>query len=280
MGDHTDTTEDADVSDTRAPAVFQLSEAGDMGDTVVALIAHKDQFLIGFTATETWVLSGDPHTGRLHRISDRVGIVGANAWCVNHDTIYFLSSHGLYSMQADGSGLKALSEDKVPEELTGITDTATTLTYNHADRGVYIHFTTGVNWFYDTERDAFWPFTDSSQSHVLIGPLRIGSALERGMIMTVHGVTAKDSGTVNWRFVPGDTAEEAAENGKTAITADLAGNDFSDYISPSYGGWAAGRSNAAWVRCRCIWACLWLRSSSDWAYESVILETQPFGRAR
>jgi hypothetical protein len=41
-------------------------------------------------------------------------------------------------VQADGSGLKPLSEDAIPEDLTGVTNSDCILTYNHADRGVYI----------------------------------------------------------------------------------------------------------------------------------------------
>jgi len=280
MGDHTDTTMSADVSDTMRPKLFQLSEAGETGDDVVALIPHKDSFLLGFTAGETWVQQGDPYEAPLRRVSDEVGIIGEDAWCVAHDTVYFLSSQGLYAVGANGSGLKALSEDKIPEDLTGVDDDDCTLTYNHSDRGVYIHLTSGVSWFYDTERDGFWPFdTDSTDSHLLIGPLRIAGPNQFGLIQTLHGIMAAASGTVVWRIVPGDTAEEACDNGKLAITAALAGNDFDEYHDAN-GAWDAGRSHTFWPRCRCAWCCVWLSSAATWAHESVILETVPFGRIK
>jgi hypothetical protein len=279
VGDHTDTDLSSDVSDTFRPALFQLSEAGEVGEDVVALITHKDSYLLGFTSGETWIQTGDPYTGTRRCVSREVGIVGADAWCVNHDTVYFLSSHGLYSIGADGSGLKALSEDKVPEDLTGVTDDSCTLTYQHSDRGVYIH-KTGMDWLYDTEREGFWPFdTSTSDSHVLIGPLRIGGPNQFGLIQTIHGVMASGSGTVVWRLVPGNTAEEAASNGKAAITASLAGSDYDEYYQGN-GAWEAGRSHTGWPRVRCAWCCVWLHASSDWAFESVVLETTPFGRIR
>jgi hypothetical protein len=279
QGDHTDTTLSSDVTDTLRPALFQLSESGEVGDDVVALIPHKDSHLLGFASGETWIQNGDPYTGFKRCVSRDVGIVGADAWCVNHDTVYFLSSHGLYSIGADGSGLKALSEDKVPEDLTGVTDSSCTLTYRHADRGVYIH-KSGTDWFYDTERDGFWPFdTSTTDSHVLVGPLRIGGPNQFGLIQTIHGITAASSGTVVWRIVPGDTAEEASANGKAAITAALAGSAFDEYYQ-SNGSWSAGRSPTGWPRVRCAWACIWLSASSDWAYESVVLEAAPWGRLR
>jgi hypothetical protein len=280
QGDSTDTTLSSDVSDTMRPALFQLAEADEIGEDVVALIPHKDKFLLGFTAGETWVLAGDPLTGTLRNISREVGIIGADAWCVNHDTIFFLSSHGLYSIGADGSGLKALSEDAVPEDLTGVSDAACTLTYNHADRGVFIHLTVDPDWFYDTAREGFWPFdTSSTDSHVLIGPLRIGGPNRFGLIQTIHGIMAASSATVTWAIVIGDSAEEAADNGKAAITADLAGSDFQEYVAAD-GSWDAGRSNAGWSRVRAAWAVIWLSSAGTWAYEGVNLESIPFGRHR
>lgn len=278
MGDHTDTTMSADVSDERRPTLFQFAEAGAQGGTVVTLVPHKDQYLLGFTANETWVQQGDPLTGTRRRVSDQVGITGASAWCVAHDTVYFLSARGLYSVGADGSGLKALSEDKLPEHLLGA---AGTLTYNHADRGVYIHLSSGVSWFYDTAREQFWPFdTSTTASHLLIGPLHIGGPTQHGLLQTIHGIVAANSGTVTWRVIGETTAEAACDSGKAAITADLASEDFDAYVDAS-GTWSAGRSYTSYPRVRTPWVVLWLSSTADWAYESVILEVVPqFGRIR
>ena len=279
MGDHTDTALSADVSDTLRPKLFQLSEAGEQGDDVVALIPHKDASLLGFTAGETWVQHGDPYEGPLRGVSREVGIIGADAWCVNHDTVYFLSSRGLYSVGADGSGLKAISEDKVPEDLTGVTDASCTLTYNHADRGCYIH-KTGMDWFYDTARDQFWPFdTGSTDSHVLIGPFRLGQVASFGRVLSLHGVIATGSDDVAWRLVTGDTAEAAAANGKAAIVAALAAGDYSSYVA-SEGTWSAGRAHAAYPKNRAVWCCLWLHSEGDWAYEAAILIAKVSGKWR
>jgi hypothetical protein len=236
----------------------------------VAVLPHKDAFLIGFTAGETWILAGDPATGMLRRVSDEVGIIGEDAWCVNHDTAYFLSSQGLYSVGADGSALKPLSEDRVPEDLTGVSDSTCTLTYNHADRGVYIH-KTGLDWFYDTAREGFWPFdTEETDSHVLLGPFQLGQVNRYGRVLNLHGNIAAGSGDVTWRLVTGDTAEEAAANGKAAIVAALAEESYSDYVAAE-GTWSAGRAHMSYPRIRAIWCCLWLSSSGDWAYEEAIL---------
>lgn len=277
MGDDTDTTLSADVSDTMRPALVQLAYGGVTGSDVVALVPHKDAYLMCFTSDETWVQQGDLYTGARSRVSDEVGIVGADAWCVAHDTIYFLSSRGLYSVGADGSGLKPLSEDMIPEDLTGITDETCTLTYNYADRGVYIHLDSSPDWFYDTAREQFWPFnTGTSASHVLIGPFQLGEVKRYGRVLNLHGNIAKDSDDVTWHIVTGDTAEEAAANGKAAI---LAGNSDSSYVSAS-GTWSEGRSHMAYPRTRAIWCCLWLSSSGDWAYEDVLMTAMLSGSWR
>lgn len=270
VGDDTDTVLSPDVSDTLRPALFQLSYGGTTGGTVVALIPHKDSFLLGFTADETWVQQGDPLAGSRRRVSDEVGIIGADAWCVKDDTVYFLSSSGLYSVGVDGSGLKPISEDRLPEDLTGISDANCTLIYNHADRGVYIH-KTGTDWFYDTARDQFWPFdTGETDSHVLLGPLQLGQAGRYGRVVNLHGNVAADSDDVAWRLVTGDTAEEAAANGKAAITTALASGDYSSYVAAE-GTWSAGRAHMAYPRIRAIWCCLWLHSEGDWAYEAAAM---------
>jgi len=280
QGDSTDTDVSADLSDTARPTKFPLSLAGETGANVVAVVPHKDAHLLCFTANETWVCSGDPVTGARRRISDKIGIIGASAWCVNHDTIYFLSSHGLYSVGADGSGLTALSEDRIPEHLTGVSDAACVLDYYHPDRGVYIHLTTGPSWFYDTAREQFWPFDlTSTDSHLLVGPIRLGAPNQFGLIQTIHGIMASGGDDVAWRIVPGTSAEEACANGKLAITASLAGNDYDQYISSS-GVWSAGRSSTGWPRARSMWCCIWLESAGDWAYEEIILEVMYFGRWR
>jgi hypothetical protein len=280
MGNHSDFALSSDLSDTQRAALFQLSEAGEVGGDVVALIPHKDKFLLGFTAAETWVQPGDPQTSGLRNISREVGIIGEDAWCVNHDTVYFLSSAGLYSMGADGGGLKAISEDRIPEDLTGVVDGACVLDYNHADRGVYIHRSSGVSWFYDVERDQFWPFdTGTTDSHLLVGPVRSGAPNALGLIQTIHGVMADGSAAVTWRIIPGETAEDACDDGKAAITAALAGGGFDQYYQAS-GTWEAGRSKTVHPRVSAPWAVIWLSSSGSWAFESVLLETILFGRHR
>lgn len=269
QGAHTDFTYSADVSDAMRPAIFQLSEAGEIGGTVIAVVPVHDATMLCFTEDETWVLQGDPATGILREVSEEVGIVGADAWCIANDTVYFLSHHGLYSVSASGGSLAPVSEDKVPEDLTGVYDEDAILTYYHPERAVYIHLSAGLSWFYDAARDGFWPFSqDTTDSHLLIGPFRLGQAGTYGRIQNLHAIIAEGSADVTWRIVIGDTAEEAADCAKSAIELALESEDFSAYVDAS-GTWTAGRSHMDYPRTRAMWACLWLASEGDWAYEAI-----------
>jgi len=224
-------------------------------------------------------MSGDPATGTLRCVSDEVGIIAEDAWCVNHDIVYFLSSQGLYSVGVDGSGLKPISEDAIPEELTDVDDDDATLTYNHSDRGVYIH-KTGTDWFYDTARDQFWPFNTSvTDSHVLLGPFQLGQENSYGRVLNLHGNIADGSDDVTWRLIMGDTAEGAAANGKAALEAAIAGGDYDDYVAAE-GTWSAGRSHIVYPRNRALWCCLWLHSEGDWAYENATMTIMLSGKWR
>ena len=273
-GDPEDTTLSSDVSDAMRPTIFTLSEDDAISEDVVALVPYKDRTLLGFTANEIWLQTGDPLEGPRINISRDVGIIGPDAWAKHHDTVYFLSPHGLYFIGANGNGLKALSEDSIPEDLTGVSDSACTLTYNHADRGVYVHLTDDGDWFYDTERDGFWPYdTGETDSHVLLGPLKLGQANHFGRVLHLHGNIAASSADVTWRIVIGDTAEEAAANGKAAILAAVAGSDYSSYVSAE-GDWSAGLAHRDYPKTRAIWCCLWLHSEGDWAFETASMVVQ------
>ena len=283
QGDYSDWNYGANFGDAGRAFAIQLSEAGEIGGAPLALIPHKDAFLLAATANELWGLQGDPaDEGTMRNISRSVGVVGARSWCRDHmDQVYLLASHGLYTVEANGEGLQPISENAIPEELTGVTDADTVLSYNHADRGVYIHIpTASVSWFFDTERRQFWPFkTGTTNSHLLIGPLKIAALDSTGVISAVHGMMAAGSADVNWRIVVGDTAEEAAANGKAAIEADLAGSSFAQYVKYS-GVWLPGRSVTSRPRVRAMWACFWLHSAGEWAFERVTMQYASVGAWR
>jgi hypothetical protein len=234
-----------------------LSEAGEVGKDVTALIAHKDAVLIAATSYGLWILEGDPvDGGSLRCVSRDVGIVGQTAWTKVGDTIFFLALDGLYSMQANGSDLKNLSGDRLPVELEDVdpVNYSVYMGYEHSAHGVYV-FIEGdqYHWFFDLDNGGFWPFTlpvaveaafivdgslvvkDTSdllwtfdgeddngtdvESHVLFGPFRAAEAPHFFAILTaMHGaVEIEHGGSVTWRIVTGDYAESVCRRAQDAV---------------------------------------------------------------
>lgn len=282
LGDYTDWAMSADISDATRPFVMQLSEAGELGGNIVALVPHKDAALLAATSSSLWVLQGDPTAeGRLQNVSRDVGMVGPRAWCRDHlDRYFFLSSHGLYTVSAGGDGLQALSEDVIPQELTGVTDADTVLEYDHATRTVRIYIPTAdVNWLFETEQRGFWPFdVDYEGSHVAIGPVHLNDGETHGRLLRMHGITAASSANVMWRVLVADTAEQVSINAKAAIEALVAGSAPSNIHSS--GTWTAGVNHRSYPRARGMFMILLLSASGTWGWEGAVCFTEPSGKWR
>jgi hypothetical protein len=283
QGNYSDWFLGSDVSDVMRPFVMQLSEAGEIGGDIVSLIPHKDAYMLAATSGSLWVVQGDPVAdGGLRNISREVGMVGAKAWCRDHlDRYYFLSSHGLYTVSASGEGLQAISEDVIPEHLTGVTDVNTVLDYDHETRGVYIHIpTASVSWMFDTERQGFWPFkVGHSGSYVAIGPLRLGNGNTYGRLIQLHGITASGSVNVTWRVMVSDTAEQVSVNAKAAIEALIAGTTPANVHSS--GTWVAGVNHRSYPRARGKYMILLVSApSGNWAWEGANAVIEPSGAWR
>jgi hypothetical protein len=281
QGTYTDWSMSSDISDVARPFVIQLSEAGELGGTITALIPHKDAYLLAATNSSLWVVQGDPTAeGRLQNISRDVGVIGARAWCRDHlDRYFFMSSHGLYTTSASGDGLQALSEDVIPEELTGVTDVNTVLEYDHATRGVRIYIpTASVNWLFETEQNGFWPFKVDASSHVAIGPIHLNNGETYGRLLRMHGITASGSADVTWRVFVADTAEQVSVTAKAAIETLVAGGTPDG--AQSKGVWTAGVNHRSYPRARGLFMILLLSSSGTWGWEGAVCFTEPSGKWR
>ncbi len=281
QGDYTDWSLSSDLSDAGRPFVIQLSESGELGGNVTAILPHKDAYLLAATNTSLWAVQGDPTAeGRLQNISRDVGIIGDRAWCRDHlDRYYLLSSHGLYTVSASGDGLQALSEDVIPEELTGVTDVNTVLEYDHATRGVRIYIpTASVNWLFETEQNGFWPFKVGASSHVAIGPIHLNNGETYGRLLRMHGITASGSADVAWRVFVADTAEQVSINAKAAIETLVAGGTPDG--AQSKGVWTAGVNHRSYPRARGLFMILLLSSSGIWGWEGATIRTEPSGAWR
>lgn len=282
LGDHTDWAMSADISDVTRPFLIQLSEAGELGGDIVALVPHKDAYLLAATSDSLWVMRGDPAAdGGLQNISRDVGMVGPRAWCRDHlDRYYFLSSHGVYTVGASGDGLQGLSEDIIPQELTGVTDVNTVFEYDHVTRSVRIYIPSAdVNWLFETEQQGFWPFKDDyTGSHVAIGPVSLNDGDTYGRLLRIHGITANSSANVTWRVLVADSAEQVSANAKAAIEA-LVNGDTPAEIHSS-GTWTAGVNHRNYPRARGLFMILLLSASGTWGWEGAVCFTEPSGKWR
>lgn len=199
------------------------------------------------------------------------------------------------------------------------TTTTVSLGWDQERRAFHIYLRTSggsdTHWIYETRQQAFWPVRyqddhsplavcvhqgqlllaggdgyvrkvagdddDGSniESHVLIGPLQLGSLDTIGLIQELHGLMAAGSATVDWRIVYGTTAEEAADNGKLAIEAAQAGSSYASYVRGS-GSWSAGRSSTERPRTSAMHACIWLSSTGKWAFEAMTMRSIQSGKWR
>jgi len=195
------------------------------------------------------------------------------------------------------------------------------MVYAPDQQGIYIFLTpasgSGTHFFFDLGEKSFWPdawqeahqpldavlyagdvLTVGSdgylrkidgddddgtaiQSHVLIGPLRTAAPGTFGRVQSLRAALGETSGAVTWRIVDGDTAEDAAENAKTAIGLYQAGDTTGagQYVAAS-GDLLAGRNTIVYPRIRAEWIVIWLQATTKWAYETLILETELSGRVR
>ena len=117
--------EDWDYSetDTGAAWALNLADAGQMGDSVMALVPHSDDCLVIFCSTSTWIMRGDPgFGGTVDNISRHIGCLGPNAWAITpKGLIVWMSADGFYKMPggcaATTDGIESVSRERMPEEL-------------------------------------------------------------------------------------------------------------------------------------------------------------------
>jgi len=123
--------------------------------------------------------------------------------------------------------------------------------------------------------------TDDStaiESHLLIGPIHVAkSDVTDAMVAELHGMMAA-SGSVTWRLVMGDSAEDVTDRAVTGVLAAVAGTTVSGVAAT--GTWGAGRSHVVRPRARGTWAVVWIEGSGRWAYEAVAMVSRQLGRAR
>lgn len=89
------------ATDPAAAVAGNLSESGQIGEPIVALIPYTDDYMLIACTNSLWMLQGDPADGgSIVRVSDQMGLVSPNSWCVDPGgTLYFIARGGLYSVR-------------------------------------------------------------------------------------------------------------------------------------------------------------------------------------
>ena len=173
-----------DFSDTLTSGAFALSatSAGAIGDRLTCMSTHADNCVMLGCSDSMWLMMGDPKFGgQVKNLSNRVGVLDRNAFCVSPDGLFlFLSRDGLYACAAGCKSLEAperVSREKLPQELLNIdvsiedSGNAVSMVYDLYHGGIYIFVTPrdpgsdgAVHWFYHWGTKSFWPFQFASPS--------------------------------------------------------------------------------------------------------------------
>lgn len=201
-GDPYDWNFGIELTDDPAAAVFgTLADAGQRAGAITAGVAFSDDYAILATATQLWIMRGDPgYGGSLGCVSRMVGIVGRFALCQTPEQeLVFLSRDGLYLLAPGGSAYPVpLSRDKLPLELRDLSSDRYTvqMAYDVRDRGVHIFITgnpalDGVptgdrsHWWFDWPTKSFWPVTFDSHNYdpASLLTFEAGDAREAGPLL-------------------------------------------------------------------------------------------------
>jgi len=154
-------------TDAQAAVIGQNSDAGKLGDAVVALAPYKDDYLVFGCANSMWLLAGDPRSGgELSELDLTTGIYGKKSWCFDSfGNFYFWGNNGLYKTTLPGYPM-CISQQALPKLIADeAADPSThriTLGFDHERNGILICITvlaTGKNsnYFYSLTTEGFFP---------------------------------------------------------------------------------------------------------------------------
>jgi len=155
----------SDTDYTRAIA-GQNAEAGQIGQQLVSIMPHHDDFLIFGCERSLWILRGDPAWpgSTLGPISKTVGCVGGDAWTETDDgSIVLLAHSGLFAIPSGGNGFPQPLSARLPRELKNLTKDIyqVSLEFEPYDNGVHVFvYQTGIQhtqWWLDWVTKGLYP---------------------------------------------------------------------------------------------------------------------------
>lgn len=297
-------------TDSQRAVAGTSSDAGVPGDPLTALFSFSDDYCIMGCMTSIWRLAGDPaYGGHLDNLSQKVGIIDRDAWCVGPGgELVFLSLGGLYAVQPGGNSYPIpLSEQILPQEFKNIDPKVSTiiLEYDVADRGIHIFITENqsnsrVHWWFDWDSKTFWPVTlQSDHEPTAVCSMQATAIEESGVILggrdgylrRFSGLAGNDCGTAFSSYVmigPIPLAQDDYIGTVIGVDATMAtssgdvtwslrpSNTFQGTLSASSsdsGTWEAGLNAREIPACRGQATILKLTGSSGerWAFENVVI---------
>jgi len=155
--------------DAQAAVMGGSSDAGEIGDSVVALMPYKDDYLIFGCINSIWYLAGDAReSGSILELDLTTGIYGPKSWCFdNEGNFWFWGTNGLYKTSIPGKPV-CVSEINLPnlvkDEAVDPSTYRIVLVYDRRRAGIVIAITklsdgSNSNYFYDLRTEGFFPET-------------------------------------------------------------------------------------------------------------------------
>lgn len=113
------------ATDSAEAFAGQLGKAGLIGEPITALIPFSDDLIKMGCSHSMWMLQGDPADGgTITLVSNDMGIVGKDAWCVDPaGTLWFVATGGLFSVRPAWEFYRppeAVSLHSVNQNFTGL----------------------------------------------------------------------------------------------------------------------------------------------------------------
>jgi hypothetical protein len=152
--------------DATSAVELNASEAGRIGQPIVALVPFQDDVLVIGCDHSLYALQGDPAAsdGQLVTLSEEIGMLSNQAWCFDPSGIlYFVGTGGLFKMAGGGSAPVPISASRFNEFFASIDRSRFTITlqYERDRHQVWIFITknsTGqsTHLVYDARTDGFW----------------------------------------------------------------------------------------------------------------------------
>ncbi len=165
------------ANDPQSPVAGGNADAGELGDTVTALIPYKDDYLVFGCTNTIWVMRGDAAAGgSLDEVSLTTGIFGPMSHCWDDkDNLYFFGSGGIYRIPPGFGPPENLTAGVLPNIITDLgVDPSThrvVLVYDRRRLGILIAITTlttgaNINYWFDLITQGFFPETYPTENAV------------------------------------------------------------------------------------------------------------------